>query len=97
MCKPTELAITIAAMGGVGYASNDGWLAADQIRHRLTLLGFHATTQQVAAWLARMARTDAPWVERRRSPWGDWEYRVTMYGRNDIDNRLPGIKPVVYA
>lgn len=89
--RPTELAITLAALGGVGYAADDKWYAADQVRHRLGLLGFEVSAQQTAAWLHRMSRVDAPWIEKRRSPWNDWEYRVTRWGLNDIDNRFPGV------
>lgn len=87
---PTELAITLAVF--THRHSGEGWVLADEIRGRLKLLGFDCTTQQVAAYLARMARTDAPWVERRRCRWYDqWEYRVTRYGETDIQNRLPGV------
>lgn len=48
---------------------------------------------QVAAWLKRMSCTDAPWVEVRQALYGPWnEYRVTHYGRNDIDNRFAGVR-----
>lgn len=91
--RPTELAITLAALPpDTGYA--DSWTDADQVRGRLKLLGFDCTTQQVGAWLARMARSDAPWVERRRDAWDSrWEYRVTRYGRTDIDNRFSAVRP----
>lgn len=84
--KPTELAITIAALGNNYH--RDGWFCADEIRGKLALLGFDVKTQQVAAWLGRMSRDDAPWVERQRSPWNELEYRVTPFGLNDIANRL---------
>lgn len=85
--RPSELAITLATLPG-RYGSEDGWQAADQVRHRLGLLGFDATAQQVAAWLGRMARADAPWVERRTVDGHYGEYRVTQWGSNDLDNRL---------
>jgi hypothetical protein len=85
--RPSELALTIAALPG-RYAT-DGWVYADNVRHSLRLIGFDLTTQQVAASLARMARTDAPWVERRKAEWHNvWEYRVTHFGLNDLENRL---------
>lgn len=91
--RPTELAITLAALPR-RYSRPGTWSSADEIRGRLALLGFDCTTQQVAAYLARMARADAPWVERCQDPWtGCWEYRVTNWGRNDIDNRFPGVRP----
>lgn len=88
---PSELAITLATFPG-RRTDSEGWSSADEVRGRLVLLGFDCTTQQVAAYLARMARTECPWVERRRDRWSVyWEYRVTRFGHNDIDNRLPGL------
>jgi hypothetical protein len=88
--KPTALAITLAALKH-RYA-NDGWLYASQIAANLALLGFNTNGRALASPLARMCTVDAPWLERRRSPFHDYEYRVTQWGRNDIDNRLPGVK-----
>jgi hypothetical protein len=85
--RPTELAVTLATFS----ASYTDWVSADEVRGRLVLLGFDCSTQQVAAWLTRMARTEAPWVERRRDPWNAWSYRVTPFGCNDVNNRLPGV------
>lgn len=88
--RPTELAITLATFPG--QRAYTEWVTADEVAHRLKLFGFDCSAQQTAAWLARMSRADAPWVERRRDRWDEWwEYRVTRYGRNDIDNRLPGV------
>lgn len=90
--RPTELAITLAALPG-RYGEADGWVVTDEVRHRLRLFGFDCSPQFVAAALARMARSDAPWVERRESRWGDLaEYRVTRFGRTDIDNRLASVR-----
>lgn len=88
--KPSELAITIACLPG-SHSNRDGWMSADNVRDRLALLGFKCSPQQVAAWLGRMARTDAPWVERDPEPWygGPAHYRVTVFGRTDIRNKLP--------
>lgn len=83
--KPTELAIALAAFAD-DPLRND-WRCADEIRGRLKLLGFDVKTGQVAAWLGRMSRIDAPWIERRRV-WGYFEYRLTHFGRNDIENRF---------
>jgi hypothetical protein len=91
---PTELAITICALPG-RYGEADGWTSADQVAHRLALLGFECTAQQAAAWLARMARADANLVERRQSPWGDgWHYRVTRFGKTDVENKLTSLRPL---
>jgi hypothetical protein len=87
--KPSELAVTMATLSH--RYTVDGWLYASQVAANLRLLGFDVTGRQVGSYLARMARADAPWVERRRSPFDDFEYRVTHYGRNDIDNRFPGV------
>lgn len=90
---PTELAITIAAAAASGWNHREGWVPADIVRGKLERLGFDCTTQQVAAWLKRMAATDAPWIERRRDPWDySWEYRVTRFGANDVDNQLEGVR-----
>lgn len=84
--KPTELAITLAALPG-NYG--DLWVRANDVSHRLELLGFKYSAQQVASSLARMASVDAPWIEARTERWGNYhEYRVTSYGRTDLHNRL---------
>lgn len=94
--RPTEVAVTIAVaaastQGGRDWA--EGWVPADLVRGMLKRLGFDYSTQQVASWLKRMAAEDAPWVDRRRCPWDHcWEYRVTHYGANDVDNKLGGVK-----
>lgn len=90
--KPTELAVTLATFPH-RYSNPDAWSSADEVRGRLKALGFDCTTQQVAAYLRRMSLCDAPWIERRYVDWGGgfWEYRVTVWGRNDIDNRFPGV------
>lgn len=84
---PTELAITVAATGH-RYAPEMGWLYASQIAANLKLLGFEVTGRALAARLSRMCSVDAPWLERRRSPFNDYEYRVTRYGQIDLENRL---------
>jgi hypothetical protein len=86
--KPTELAITLAAL----TPRYDEWLYASQIVTNLGLLGFDVTSRALASTLARMCRTDAPWLERRRSPFQDFEYRITRWGRNDVNNRFPGVR-----
>lgn len=95
--KPSEIAITIAALGSADARLKDdaGWVAASEVRVRLQRLGFVCSVQQVASWLARMARTELPWVERRQIRFfnGGWEYRVTQYGVTDLHNRLPGVRP----
>lgn len=89
--RPSELAITLVAWRpSAADPSYSAWMYADDIRGRLRLLGFAATTQQVAASLARMARTECPWVERRDDN-GVWQYRVTRFGVNDIQNKLPWV------
>lgn len=85
--KPTELAITLAALG----YRHQQWLYASQIAANLRLLGFDIDGRRLGARLKRMCEVDAPWLERKRSPFNDFEYRVTPWGRNDIDNRFPGV------
>lgn len=90
--RPSELALTLATVPG-RYGASDGWVSADEVRGRLVLLGFQVKAQQVAAWLKRMAETECPWVERREHRWGrGWEYRVTRFGRTDVDNRFVGVR-----
>lgn len=90
--RPSELAVTIAALPG-RYGERDGWVSADEVRGRLALLGFVCTAQQVAGTLRRMARVDCPWIETRPGRYDGWptEYRVTQYARTDMSNRLPGV------
>lgn len=91
--RPTHLAITLSALGH--RYSHQGWLCASQIAANLKLLGFETDGRRLAATLAHMCRVDAPWLERRRANnWNDdseYEYRVTQWGRNDIDNKLQGV------
>src|SRR4051794_18195957 len=88
--RPTQLVLTLAALPG-RYRARQGWVVADEVRGRLRLLGFDVRTQQVAAWLGRMARADMPWVERHES-YGVLEYRVTRFGVTDIGNHLPHLR-----
>lgn len=90
--RPSELAITIAAMPGRYDDGREGWVVADTIRGRLVLLGFECSTQQIASALRRMARVDSPWIEVRPGRWSrPTEYRVTSFGQCDVHNRLPGV------
>lgn len=89
---PSDLLITLAGLGGRHYGTTFEWLAADEVRGQLKAFGFDVSTQQVAAWLTRLCREDAPRFERQKG-WGDWwEYRVTRYGRNDITNHIPKLR-----
>jgi hypothetical protein len=83
--KPTELAITLAVLSC--DSPQDDWAYSSQVRQGLVLLGFNVSQQQVSAWLRPMCEVDAPWLERKRS-FGDWRYRVTRYGANDVENKL---------
>jgi hypothetical protein len=91
--RPTELAVTLAAAAAPWDGSN-GWLTADEIRQRLTWFGHHCSPQWLSATLKRMCEADAPWLERQRGRWGGdwWEYRVTRWGANDIDNTLKNLR-----
>lgn len=85
--RPSELAITLAAMHH-RYEVEGGWLYASQIAGNLRLLGFETNGRRLAATLKHMCEVDAPWLERKRSPFNDYSYRVTRWGKNDIENRL---------
>jgi hypothetical protein len=87
--KPTELTITLAALATT--RDGHGWLYAVEIARNLNLLGFDIDSRRLAPTLSRMATVDMPWLDRRRSPFGDYEYRVTQWGRTDIHNRLPAL------
>lgn len=87
MNRPSDICVVLNSFPG---AHEDGWIDADQVRWRLARLGWDATTQQVSAWMARIARLDAPPLERREG-WGRWAYRVTPYGETWIHNKLPDI------
>lgn len=89
--RPTDLAILLA-FGRARRGPNDGWLCAEDVRGQLHAFGFAPRAQQVAAWLGRLAGEDMPCVESRLR-WGrDLEYRLTVYGRTLIKNRLPSIR-----
>lgn len=62
---------------------------ADNVRAQLEHLGFSCSTQQIAAWLKRIAGKDLPPIERDSEGWwaGAWGYRVTQWGRNELWNR----------
>jgi hypothetical protein len=85
--RPSDICIVLCSFPA---AHEDGWVDADRVGFRLRLLGFEPTTQQVAAWLARLTRLDAPPLERHDS-WGRWAYRVTPYGVTWVHNKLPDI------
>lgn len=95
MSKPSELAITLAT-GGHRYEVSPGWVYASQIAANLRLFGFDDVNgRRLASTLTRMCTADAPWLERRRSPFDDHEYRVTQYGRTDVHNRLARVHVAV--
>lgn len=89
MTKPSHLAITMAALGH--RYSHQGWLCAGQISANLRLLGFEVGGSQIASTLTHMCTVEFPWLERRESYPGEYEYRVTRFGINDIDNRMQGL------
>jgi hypothetical protein len=88
MSKPSDICIVISAFPG---AHEDGWLAADQIAHRLKRLGFECSTQQVAAWLRRLSQMEAPPIESHEGWWREKAYRVTKCGETWVHNVLPDI------
>jgi hypothetical protein len=81
--KPSDFAIVLAtALYG------DQPVIADEVRGQLKVFGFQCSTQQVAAWLNRIARKELPPIEV------DVEYplhsvaayRVTQWGRTELWN-----------
>lgn len=90
--RPSDLAIEVAALSMVPWYVGVGWFYADELRGRLALLGFTVNTQQVAAWLRRMCREDTPRFEAE-DHFGMRRYRLSQWGRNEICNKLPGIRP----
>jgi hypothetical protein len=62
--KPTELAITLAALGH-RYSSQGDWLCASQIAANLRLLGFDVKPGALASTLTRMTRRISSAAERR--------------------------------
>jgi hypothetical protein len=87
MNKPSDICIVLCSFHATHEA---GWIDADHVRHRLGRLGWNVTTQQVASWMARIARLDAPPLERQ-DDWGRWAYRVTPFGETWVHNKLPDI------
>lgn len=87
--RPSDIAVVLAAIPR-GDARADGWVFADDVSMKLGLLGFDCSSQQVAAWLTRIALDLQPCVERRSAPWvgGPWQYRITAHGKTLVWNRL---------
>lgn len=92
--RPTELAITLAALAC--RSSDDGWVYADEIRGQLLKLGFSRQTsaQQVASWLKPMCSVECPWFERGLYFGGYWRYRVTRFGITDVENKMARLRVV---
>lgn len=92
--RPSELTVTLACLRAArDWSPGAGWVVADQVRGALDHdFGIDATTQQVAAWLNRMARAECPWVEVLGTSYVVAEYRVTRYGKTDIENKIPALR-----
>ncbi len=89
MAKPTVLALTLATLPGRYGDGREGWVCADEVAHRLALFGFEPSAQQVAGWLRSAINEDSPCIESRRREYvGVNEYRVTRFGKGEVDNRL---------
>lgn len=83
-----DLATVLVALG-----HSSEWLYADEIRGLLKAhLGIEAKPQQVAGWLTRMTKEDAPRFERSKSWNREWRYRVTRYARTEVVNKMPGLR-----
>jgi hypothetical protein len=91
--KPTDFTLVLATrMAEVVPAREVTGVTivfACNVKKELERLGFACSTQQVAAWLKRIARKDLPPVERDSEGFwaGAWGYRVTQWGRNELWNR----------
>lgn len=89
--RPSDLMATLAA--ATLRRTTDDWFVADEMRHRLRMLGFNVSAQQVAAQLRRLCEMDAPPVEsKRESYWPTKDYRVTRFGRTWIENEFPPLR-----
>lgn len=90
--RPTDLAVLLATVPG-RYSSGDGWVTADEVAHGIGKVCFDVpTTQQVAAWMRRLAKVSCPPVETRLERWRTVrEYRVTSFGVTYVSNVLPGV------
>lgn len=82
--KPPDFVIVLAVS-----LFGDSYVVADEVRGQLKRLGFDASTQQVAAWLQRIARKDLPPVKTTTEGyWGGvWGYRLTQWGWTELWNR----------
>lgn len=90
--KPTDVIVALVA-GSTAWQGSNGWVTSGEVRHALKrLAGYACTSRWVAAKLRQMSEVDAPWFERQRGRWGGdwWEYRLTHFGRNGIDNEFKG-------
>jgi hypothetical protein len=89
--RPTDYAITLVS---VEPRYKNGWLYSDEVRGRLRWLGFEVSSQFVVARLTAMLNEDAPRFERRDHFGREKQYRATQFGRNEIHNRMPGMRDV---
>jgi hypothetical protein len=94
--KPPDILIVLgtAVVANTGRLfPGDGWTTADQVAVQMRTFGFAVRSQQCAAYLGRISRSDFPPVEAHE--WDDQRelmYRVTGNGRLWLANRLPGIE-----
>jgi hypothetical protein len=85
--RPSDICVVLCSF----TTETQPWISADEIRHRLARLGFNRfNTQQVAAWLKRISKLDAPPIEMKDDGWA-WVYRATPYGETWVHNNLPDI------
>jgi DNA-binding PadR family transcriptional regulator len=89
--RPADNAVVIAALT-LPQANGADWRYADEIRGVLERLGFDPSPQVVTAALKRMCDEDVPRFERRDSPLGPKQYRVTQWGKNEIGNKFTGLE-----
>jgi hypothetical protein len=85
--KPSDFLVALAvSMYGPQF------VVADEVRGKLNGFGFHLTAQQVATTLGRLSRKELPPIEVEDRGAGCWSYRLTQWGRNEIDNKTKGLQ-----
>lgn len=82
---PTEISVLLAA---AAIKTFSGWFWADQLAFQLERMGFGSiTSQSIGVRLALLSKERHPLVLRRRLSSGPYEYRLTSYAGNVLNNR----------
>lgn len=84
--KPTDDTIALAAWLGGGE-----WMAADEIRHAVSRLGFRMPSAQwISGRLRVQVAESCPRFEKRDTGLGYAEYRVTHWAETGLENAWRG-------